>query len=183
MKRRKDKKTFAKLGLIFTILLILLASISMSYSAWTDTIMIHGTINTGNWEETAWARMYNDPDNFTYNFSESSWATYIIYNETQQSTFYIYASQYNKIGELYVSNDSSYLYVEYNLDDGYSMSESQLHIATSLDGIPQTPPGNPKIGNFEYNASHPYINEYTYMIPWNQSWNNQDLFIAAHAVV
>jgi len=46
MRKRKHKKTFAKLGLLFIILLISLASISMSYSAWTDTLTISGTITT-----------------------------------------------------------------------------------------------------------------------------------------
>jgi len=45
--RRKNNK-FAKLGLLFITLLIALASISASYSAWTDTITIQGTVNTLN---------------------------------------------------------------------------------------------------------------------------------------
>lgn len=46
MRRRKHKKTTAKLGLLFVIILFSLASISMSYGAWTDTITIEGTVNT-----------------------------------------------------------------------------------------------------------------------------------------
>lgn len=46
MRKRKHKKTIAKLGLLFTIILFLLASISMGYAAWTDTITIQGTVNT-----------------------------------------------------------------------------------------------------------------------------------------
>jgi len=180
MKKRKNKKTFAKLGLLFTVLLILLASVSISYSAWTDTITIYGTINTGNWEEeTAWARMNDDPDDFTYNFTGSNWATYIIYNETQE-TFYLYAGQYHRSGELHVWKDNGYLYVKYILDD--DMSESHLHINTSLECIPQNS-GGPIPGQFDYKKNHDHVTEYTYTISWNQSWNNRDLFIAAHAVV
>jgi hypothetical protein len=43
---RRKNKNFAKLGLLFTIILFLLAGISASYSAWTNTITIQGTINT-----------------------------------------------------------------------------------------------------------------------------------------
>ena len=186
MKRRKDKKTFAKLGLLFTVLLILLASISMSHSAWTDTITIYGTINTGKWGETAWARMHDDPNDFTYEFSPgSNWATYIIYNETQeQDTFYLYAGQHHRAGELHIwkewKDNNDYLCVKYILDD--DMSASHLHIATSIDGISQN--GNQPPGQFDYGEIHdPHVTEYTYNILWNQSWNNQDLFIAAHAVV
>ena len=50
MRKRKHKKTIAKLGLLFTIILFLLASISMSYAHWTDTITIQGTVTTGTWE-------------------------------------------------------------------------------------------------------------------------------------
>lgn len=44
--KMKKRKTYAKLGLLFTILLILLAGISISYATWTSTITIQGTINT-----------------------------------------------------------------------------------------------------------------------------------------
>lgn len=44
MRRKKIK--IAKLGLLFFTLLIALASIGVSYSAWTDTITIQGTVNT-----------------------------------------------------------------------------------------------------------------------------------------
>jgi len=39
-------KHISKIGLIFTILILSLASISISYSAWTDTITMQGTVNT-----------------------------------------------------------------------------------------------------------------------------------------
>ena len=64
------------------------------------------------------------------------------------------------------------------------MSESHLHVATSLEGIPQTPSGNPIPGQFDYGEEYdPSVNVYTYNMPWNQSWNDLDLYIAAHAVV
>ena len=40
------KRHISKIGFIFTILILSLASISISYSAWTDTITIQGTVNT-----------------------------------------------------------------------------------------------------------------------------------------
>ena len=158
----------------------------MSYGAWTDTITIDGTVTTGEGvEETAWARMYDDPEDSTYEFPGSSWATYIIHQPTEDNaTFYLYASQHYRVGELIIWKNTTHLIVKYDLDEGYNMSESQLHIATSLAGIPQTKTGNPKIGNFDYSENHdPRVAEYTYTIPWDQSWNNLDLYIAAHAVV
>ena len=156
----------------------------MSYGAWTDIITINGTITTGEGEEeTAWARMYDDPEDSTYDFPGANWATYIIHQPTEEpATFYLYAGQHYRVGELHVSKDNDYLYVEYDLD--VAMSESHLHVATSLEGIPQAN-GNPIPGQFDHKNDHdPQVTEYTYMIPWDQSWNGVDLFyIAAHAVV
>ena len=168
MRKRKHKKTTAKLGLLFVIILFSLASISISYGIWTDTITIEGTITTGEaHDETAWARMYDISDNFTYEFPGSNWATYIINQSTEEpATFYLYAGQHYRAGELHVWKDNSYLYIEYDLDDSYDMSESHLHVATSIDGIPQNN-GNPIQGQFDYGEDHePHISEYTYEIPW-----------------
>ena len=187
MKTRKHKKTTAKLGLLFVVLVFSLASIGASHSWWNDTLTIHGTITTGTWEEdeTAWARMNDDPDVTTYDFPGDNWATYIkcIPGETIQ-TFYLYAGQHYRVGELIVWKDTTHLFVKYDLDDGYDMSVSHLHVNTSLEGIPQNN-GGPIPGQFDYSEDHdPRVIEYTYQIPWDQSWNNVEfLYIAAHAVV
>ena len=186
MSRRKHKKTIAKLGLLFVIILFSLASISMSYAHWTDTINITVTVNTGEWlcEETAWARMVDDPEITDYDFPGSNWATYIIHQPTvDEAIFYLYAAQHYHAGELYVWKADGYLYVEYILDDGVTMSESHLHVNTSLNGIPQNN-GNPTPGQFDYKEDHdPRVTEYTYEIPWDDAWDCLDLYIAAHAVV
>ena len=187
---RKKRSNIAKLGFTFVILLLALASIGYSYAAWYDTITITGTVTTGEWwcEETAWARM-NEYD-LTYEFPGSSWATYIKCipaDEENIQTFYLYAGQHYRVGELMVWKNTTHLFVEYDLDDGYNMSESHLHVNTSLEGIPQTPSGdpNPKIGNFDYGVSHvgSHVTEYTYEILWDSAWDGLDLYIAAHAVV
>ena len=184
----KIRKNFAKLGLLFVIILFSLASISMSYGAWTDTITIEGTVTTGTWEEdeTAWARMNDDPGDFTHRFSESSWATYIIHQPTEnQATFYLYAGQHHGVGELIVWKDTTHLFVKYDLDDGYDMSVSHLHVATSLEGIPQNNGnGGPIPGLFDYKEEYdPHVTNDVYQINWDDDWDGIDLHIAAHAVV
>ena len=88
MRRRNHKKTIAKLGLLFTVLLIGLASISMSYATWTDTITIEGTVSTaedfnylyldGYWKfdegdgQTAYDSSWNDNDGTVYGASWTS---------------------------------------------------------------------------------------------------------------
>ncbi len=46
MRKKRHKKTFAKLGLLFTVIIISLAGISAGYAHWTDTITINTTINS-----------------------------------------------------------------------------------------------------------------------------------------
>ena len=184
------KRTKSKTGILFItsiLMLSTLVTIGGSYGWWTDELYIDGKITTSTWtsDETAWARMNNDPADFTYEFPGSSWATYIKYipDETIQ-IFYLYADQEYRVGELHVSNDSSYLYVEYYLDAGFDMSVSHLHISTSLSGIPQTGGGNPKIGHFEYSEEYdPRVENDLFQIDWDSDWDNEELCIAAHAVV
>jgi len=186
MRKRRYK---SKLGFTFVILILALASIGYSYSAWYDTITVTGTVTTGEWgcysDETAWARMFDNPDDSTYDFPGSNWATYIIIFQPAETaeTFYMYAGQYYRAGELYIWRDADYLYVKYDLDDGTTMSETHLHIATSLDDFPKEG-NNPPPGQFDYkNEYDPYVNDDLYMIPWDESWNCKDLYIGAHAVV
>ena len=179
-----------KIGFLFFIIVLSLAGLSISYAGWTDTINIDGTITTaddfthlsGN-PETAWARMYDDSYDYTYEFPGNNWATYIIHQPTTQTAFYLYAGQHYKVGVLNISKDDTNLIIEYDLDDGFDMEETQLHIATTLDSIPQNN-GNPTPGQFQYKQTHdPSVTEYTYTIPWDSSWDDIDLYIAAHAVV
>ena len=189
MRKKIKNSKIAKLSLAFAALLLFLSSIGLGYSAWTDTIYVTGTITTGEWDsdETAWGRMYDVPDDFTYEFPGANWATHIIHRPTaNQVTFYLYAAQHYRVGKLHIWKNTDNLFVEYDLDPGFTMSESHLHIAislTGLTGIPQSN-GNPVPGQFAYKQDHdPYVSEYLYTIPWDQNWCNIDLYIAAHAVV
>jgi hypothetical protein len=188
----KKRSNITKIEFIFAILIIALAGIGVSYAGLYDNITIFGTVTTaddyvtmGGSNETAWARMYDNPNDFTYEFSGANWATYIICTPTENiQTFYLYAGQFYIVGELNIYKDNDYLYVQYNLDEGFEMQETQLHVATSLDGIPHTPTGNPKPGLFDYKREYdPYPSQDTYQIDWNAAWDNVDLYIAAHGVI
>lgn len=90
------------------------------------------------------------------------------------------AGQYDDVGDVKVWNDDTNLYVQY-VTTNWKMTETHLHVATSLDGIPQKN-GNPPPGQFDYKMDHdPPVAEYTYIIPL--SWDPcTELYIAAHAV-
>ncbi len=182
-----------KIGLIFIISILSLAGVSISYAGLTDTIGVIGTVTTAEdfdenlfeTSETAWARMNDDPSDFTHEFPGNNWFTYITCTPTENNqTFYLYAGQFHRVGQLNVSNDDNYLNITYDLMNGFTMQESQVHVATTLSEIPQTAGGNPVIGNFDHkNDYDPYLQKHTVQIDWDSDWNDEELFIAAHAVV
>jgi len=87
------------------------------------------------------------------------------------------------VGEVIAWNDEDFLYVKYVTTDDWYITETHLHVADSLEGIPQTKKGNPIPGHFDYAECHdPPVQTYTYTIPW--TWSpGTTLYIAAHSVV
>ena len=49
------------------------------------------------------------------------------------------------------------------------LTETHLHVADSLDDIPQKN-GNPIPSQFEYKMEHQNVQEYTYIIPLQGDW-------------
>jgi len=88
-----------------------------------------------------------------------------------------------KVGVVNVWNDCDYLYVQFDTNfSGECMTETHVHVADSLDGIPQTKSGNPIPGQFEWSEPHGCVLEKTYTIPL--TWATGDeLYIAAHAAL
>jgi hypothetical protein len=89
------------------------------------------------------------------------------------------------VGDVLVWNDADYLYIKYVTTDDWCMSETHLHVALSLEEIPQKN-GNPIPGQFQYNDDHdPCVMEYIYTLSLEEHGFEVDdeLYIAAHAVV
>jgi hypothetical protein len=98
----------------------------------------------------------------------------------------LYAGQSIDAGTVTVTNDASNLYVTFTATAPWLLSQTHVHVADSLAGIPQTKTGNPKIGNFAYQTTHvPATSTFTYSISKSAlSLDvNQSVVIAAHAVV
>ena len=90
------------------------------------------------------------------------------------------------VGHVVMWQDADNLYVKFVTVGGWSMTETHLHVAADdPNDIPQTKTGNPKVGKFDYQASHsPAVQEYTFTIPWDDDWDaGTILYIAAHANV
>ncbi|MGB3562281.1 MAG: hypothetical protein WBH85_02525 [Thermoanaerobaculia bacterium] len=101
----------------------------------------------------------------------------------------LFAGQTIDAGTVTVENDDAYLYVTFTAENGWLLSETHLHVADSLAGIPTNKKGNPKIGNFAYQRSYDplaaTLTDNIYTIPKaNLSLDdNNSVTIAAHAVV
>lgn len=107
------------------------------------------------------------------------------HTEDDPQTQDLLAGQDINVGTVSVWNDETTLYVQYMTDADWVIGETHLAVATSLEGIPQTKKGNPKVGKFTYQAQHvPLVTEYTYAIPIPETWETGiEVCIAAHAVV
>lgn len=94
-----------------------------------------------------------------------------------------YAGQTIDAGTITVSNDNTNLYVTFTTIGGWQMKESHLYVGP-LSGLPSTPKGNPKIGNFPYKQEHEAgVNSYTYTIPLSSLGESDCIAVAAHAAV
>ncbi len=94
------------------------------------------------------------------------------------------AGQIYDAGYVTVYNDMDNLYVIFNTTGGWVMTETHVAVADSLEGIPQTKNGSPKIGNFPHKTVHdPAVNYYAYIIDLGDWDVCDELYIATHAVV
>ena len=139
-------------------------------------------------KETAMVRMNDNPDDFTYEWSNHPWFTYIIYylemNPENLSNgggkYYLYAAQDTKVGEVYISRTNSHLHVDIQLLEGFDMSESKVNV--QLDANEYEPPA--RFGTWPYTEAHePRVSEYTHVIEWNNDWDDKNLYIGVHADV
>ena len=115
--------------------------------------------------------------------TDQSGISYLMkHTEEEPFTTPLIAGQTIDVGDVLVWNDGDYLYVKYVVDAEYwCLTETHLHVATSLEDIPQKN-GNPPPGKFDYKSEHDCVADYTYTIPLD--WDpDTELFIAAHAVV
>lgn len=93
------------------------------------------------------------------------------------------AGQNYVAGTVIVSYDANNLYISYYMNNGWSLSQTHVAVATSLADIPQTGSGNPKVGNFGIAESFSTgADSAFYTIP-RSSLGTLNLFIATHAVV
>ena len=95
------------------------------------------------------------------------------------------AGQHYTAGTITIANDENNLYVQYQTDSPWMMSEAHAMAATTLAGIPQSKSGNPIPGRFSYSATFdPQVSAYTFAIPLSSlTALGNTVYVAAHAVV
>jgi len=90
------------------------------------------------------------------------------------------------VGTVTVRPDGANLCVEYATANGWALFESHLAVACSVDEIPQTKKGNPKLGQFSYKVTHtPGTTSHVYVVPLEPfvSAGLDLVVLAAHAEV
>jgi hypothetical protein len=95
------------------------------------------------------------------------------------------AGQKHDAGDIIVNNDEQNLYITYVKQNGWSLSETYLHVAANKADIPQGAKGNPQIGKFAMKGVHNADeSSVTYTVPVGLlNLVDKTAFIAAHASV
>ena len=95
----------------------------------------------------------------------------------------LFAGQTIDTGTVTISNDASFVYVTYSVNDPWTITAVHLAVADSLAGIPQNKNNNPQPGHFPINTTYqPPVTTVTFTIPLS-SFSGTDLYIGAHAEV
>ncbi len=113
-------------------------------------------------------------EDVNFEFNEKSSAQQTTCEDAKIVT--LIAGQHIDAGTVTVTNDEENLYVTYQTNDDWSISETHLYVGPEED-IPQTRSGNPKIGHFPYHGD----NNDPFVIPLSDL--NDCFVIVAHAVV
>lgn len=94
------------------------------------------------------------------------------------------AGQNIPVGIVTIENDEQYLYVTYQTDGDWLITETHLDVATRPEDLKQTPKGNAIPGRFAYQSEHdPGVATVTYTVDWTAWPSGSQLYLAAHSVV
>ncbi len=91
--------------------------------------------------------------------------------------------------EIVDSGETEDLWVTYNTTNGWELTEAHLWVGQSLNDMPQTNKGNPKVGNFPYNSGDiAGETTYTFIVPLEdfggeEGLCGEELLAAAHCAL
>lgn len=94
------------------------------------------------------------------------------------------AGQSIPVGTVAVENDAQYLYVTYQTDGTWLITETHLDVATRPEDLKQTSKGNAVPGRFAYKSEHdPGVTTVTHTVDLTAWPSGTQLFLSAHSVV
>jgi hypothetical protein len=94
------------------------------------------------------------------------------------------AGQNIPVGSVTIENDEQYLYVTYQTDGDWLITETHLDVATHPEDLKQTPKGNAIPGRFAYKTDHsPGVSTVIHAIDLSAWPSASQLYVAAHSVV
>lgn len=94
------------------------------------------------------------------------------------------AGQHIPVGFVSIENDEQYLYVTYQTDGDWLMTETHLDVATRPEDLKQTSKGNAIPGRFAHQSEHdPGVATVTHTIDLTAWPSGSQLYFAAHSVV
>jgi len=112
-------------------------------------IALHGALDNG---ETFWAGELG-VNTFNEAFGAKRWGMYFVLPEAPEEEegliVDLWAGQTIDVGYIEVSDDGEYLYIEYHVNESWSMVETQIELANDPSEIPMNGAGNPKPGQFD----------------------------------
>ncbi len=88
------------------------------------------------------------------------------------------------VGEICLETHEGNVVVRFRAAQGWSFTETQLAVASALEGIPRAEAGIPIIGRFPRRTAHtPVVKEFTYSIPLAELGvaPGEEVIVAAHA--
>jgi Calx-beta domain len=94
------------------------------------------------------------------------------------------AGQHIPVGTVTIENDENNLYVTYQTDGDWLITETHLDVATRPEDLKQTSKGNAVPGRFAYKSEHdPGVATVTHTIDLTAWPSGAELYLAAHCVV
>jgi hypothetical protein len=103
------------------------------------------------------------------------------YSDTQVD---LIAGQNTVVGTVTVMGGVNDLTVTYVVDPPWVITQTHLHVAPSVDEIPQNKNGSPRLGHFDYSRNYfPPVTQDTFAVNPIELETDGDICIAAHAVV
>ena len=94
------------------------------------------------------------------------------------------AGQNIPVGSVIIENDEQHIYVTYQTDGDWLITETHLDVAAMPEDLKQTRTGNPVPGRFAYQSQHdPGVTTVTHTIDLSAWPSISQFYIAAHCVV